>query len=196
LKPRVASLLRMAVLDAKAAEILVRAAGAAASCCLLLGRRPLGPERVLENPVRQHLLATIREMPGRSLVELRRAAGLGWGNLYHHLRRLQEAGLVETTQAGRTCLVFAKGAQSTRLLQRAALLRGATARWIAAYVLAHPGCNFKDVLAAAPVEQRTAYYHVQRLQEAELIRAGSKSRYFDLRPADDLAECLARADEN
>jgi predicted transcriptional regulator len=183
----------MAGLPGESAELLARAATAAASWALLLGRRPLGPERVLESPVRQKLYASIRARPGQTLMELRRSLGMGWGNLYHHVRRLQDAGLVETTQAGRRCLAFARGSQAAQLHQRAALLRGATARWIAAYVLAHPGCDFKDILVAAPVEQRTVYYHVQRLQEARLIRAGSGSRYFDLRPADDLAACLAQA---
>jgi predicted transcriptional regulator len=183
----------MAWFDAEATGLVARAASAAASYCLLLGRRPLGPERALESPVRQRLYASILAAPGRSLVEVRRAMGIGWGNLYHHLGRLQAAGLVEATQAGRHCLVFPKGSQAAQLHQRAALLRGATARWVASYVLAHPGCDFKDVLAEAPVEQRTAYYHVRRLQDAKLIRAGSQSRYFDLRPADDLAACLAQA---
>ncbi len=182
----------MAWFDGGAVETLARAGGALASSALLLGRRPLGPERVLESPVRQQILARARATPGLSLMELRRVMGLGWGNLYHHLKRLEKAGLVETRAAGRQCLVFPTGSRGTESHQRASMLRGATARWVAGYVLAHPGCDFADLLKDAPVEQRTVYYHVQRLQRAKLIRAGSRSRYFDLRPADDLADCLAR----
>src|SRR5437867_1047427 len=119
---------------------------------VLMGRRVLGPERALESPVRKQLYARICASPGQTLMELRRAMGMGWGNLYHHVRRLQAAGLVELAVAGRNCLVFPRGSHATGLHRRASLLRGATARWVAAYVLAHPRCNFKDILADAPVE--------------------------------------------
>lgn len=61
-----------------------------------------GPGRTSRN----QLLAIIRERRGLHKSELMRLASKGWGNVGHHLLKLEEQGLIQTESRGRLRWVF------------------------------------------------------------------------------------------
>ncbi len=60
---------------------------------------------------RDQLLAIIRERRGVHKSELMRLAGKGWGNVGHHLLRLEDQGLVAIETRGRLTWVFDKSVE-------------------------------------------------------------------------------------
>lgn len=59
-----------------------------------------------DQPTRTALLDAIRSRGGIHKSELARSVGIGWGNVGHHLRVLEEAGLVELEGRGKFLWVF------------------------------------------------------------------------------------------
>jgi DNA-binding transcriptional ArsR family regulator len=61
----------------------------------------------MTQPTRAAILAALSERRGLHKSELRRLVGIGWGNLGHHLRVLEDEGLVQLEGRGRLTWVFA-----------------------------------------------------------------------------------------
>lgn len=139
---------------------------------------------------RATILALVAEQPGIALSELLAALGIGWGSLYHHIGKLQDAGAIEVRRKGRRSLVFPADGDSTRFGDEQGLLRGATVRRVAQAVLEHPGRNVLEISDALSITPRTVYYHVNRLLKAGLIRSGSRTRHQALSPEPHLARLL------
>jgi Bacterial regulatory protein, arsR family len=157
-------------------------------------RRPrVLPETVLKSSARRALMDAIHQRPGRSRRQLSDLLDMGWGTLDHHLRILERTGHVEIIAGPHVHLVFPKGHAQTEAHKRAAFLYGTSARRVAEFILAHPGCDRADVVNASSTERRTAYYHVHRLLKHGLIRSKRPTRHAELVPADDLAALLAIA---
>lgn len=175
------------------ASLLFRAAFAARSDLPLMGRNPLTQEELVTAPLRQEILQRAKARPGMPLTELRAQLGVGWGALYHHLRKLSAAGLIEVHTVGRLNLLYLKGAHQSQQAQALALLRGTTAHRIAEAVIAQPGCSVRDLVERTGDSPRAVYYHVKRLVDAGLLTSPSRFRHVDLQPGRDLPAVLEAA---
>lgn len=131
------------------------------------------------------ILKVIERNPGITVTELALRFDLGWGSFYYHLERLRERKLIKGRRVGRRLYLQLAEAQAPRRI-----VLGKTARIIAVAIVQSPGCSMADLLATLPLTPRTLYYHVDRLREAKLITAGSKTRYTNLRPTAKLFEGL------
>ena len=114
-----------AVVDAEKAAILAGAAAATLAAGAWTGgwltRRHwwpfllalytrLRPSRILDHPVRRRITELVQEDPGISFSELARLAGIAPGQLTHHARMLEKAGVVFSSPDGQTRRFFHVGA--------------------------------------------------------------------------------------
>ena len=132
---------------------------------------------------RASILDHVRRRPGISVTALRRATSLGWGSLYHHLRRLLLADLVRVAAAGGARLVFpAEAVPDARgCALRRALACPATLAVLDA-VAAGAGRDVEAVRAATGMKARVVHYHLKRLVQVGAVESASRTRYRQLRP--------------
>lgn len=141
-----------------------------------------GPE-LLEHPVRRELVQRIEAHPGIHYQDLVRAMGKGKGAIEHHLRKLQEAGLVKALAAGGyTCWFPTK--YDHRLVGAAPALKSDGARAVLAAVQAHPGTSARAVGLATGLSPAAVNHHLQRLAGAGLVSIVRAGRSLSILPTD------------
>lgn len=128
--------------------------------------------RVLTSAERMRILQVVYERPGISLTELAQRASMTWGQLNYHLGRLEQAGLVHSTKAGRHRLVFPEKAPEEAPEDRALLLEK-TARLLALLIVENPRVSVTDLVHMSGETPRVVYYHVKKLLEAGLVTSSS-----------------------
>lgn len=100
--------------------VFAAAAGAGASAGLWLTRRHwwplllplytrLRPSAILDHPVRRRIADLVQQNPGVTFGELARLAGIAPGQLTHHARMLERAGVVFSSPDGQTRRFFHVG---------------------------------------------------------------------------------------
>lgn len=151
---------------------------------------PRRAERLLSAPVRRNVLDVVARHPGLPVGELQTLVGVGWGTLHHHLKKLEEAGLVRTHSVGRRRIVHLAGEGAH---EGFALLRGRTARNVARAIVDNPGIGIVDLARVSGGSPRAVYYHVKRLVEAGLVTNGGNTRYAHLSAMEPLPRILRAA---
>src|SRR5438067_13789875 len=73
-------------------------------------RQPDTGSHVLAHPLRRAILDVVKaSRVGMTMGELRQVVRLGWGNAYHHLHKLERAGLIRMQRIGRRLVITAAG---------------------------------------------------------------------------------------
>lgn len=149
-------------------------------------------ERLLDSPGRQRILAMAHSHPGEPVGTFLERLGMGWGTLHHHLKRLEDAGLLHTRAAGRRRLVYPGPAAETipALEKGRAILAGRTTRRVADAILARPGVGIEQLVVGLGESPRAVYYHVKRLVDAGLALPDPQARYAFLMPGPLLRDLL------
>jgi len=130
----------------------------------------LRTHRLLDHPVRASLMQRIEARPGTHYQELMRAEGKGKGAVEHHLRKMEDAGLVRVERGGgRTCY-FPKRTDG-RAVAATVALKSDGAKAVLAAVLARPGCTAKDAASRAGLAPATVSQHIRKLADAGLLQA-------------------------
>ena len=126
-------------------------------------------DRLLEHPARRHARDLVEQNPGIHHQELVRRLGKGKGGAEHHLRKLEDAGLlVVRRSSGYTCY-FVPG-QATRHASAAApLLKSPVAQGIVQAMTAQPGITHAELARRLDVRPATIHYHVTRLRAGGLL---------------------------
>lgn len=126
------------------------------------GRPPLDdtPEAALQAESRQAILAVVKRVPGIPVTELMREVGLGEGVFYHHFRKLEASGLLETRDTISHKRVFLAG---TAPPEEESILLSATTRWVASCILKRPGSSSAEIAEEMGFAQRVVRRHLQRL---------------------------------
>lgn len=129
---------------------------------------------LLASPLRERLLAHVREHPGVRYRELQRALGLPNGALAHHLRILLREKLVEEAREGHAVRFFVPGARPAEPSD--------TTERVLAYVRANPGATGAGVAGALGLTASLAGYHLQKLADEGRIerrREGVRVRAYE-----------------
>ncbi|MEA3204241.1 MAG: hypothetical protein QOI63_1921, partial [Thermoplasmata archaeon] len=136
--------------------------------------------KVLDNPVRARVHQAVVGDPGLSVEEVRARAGVAWGTAVHHLRRLEDTGLlVSVTQNARRRYFAANTPASSRRVQVAALSHP-TARRVADLVRQRPGVDQTGLCEALGLRNPSASKHLQELAAQGLVlpeRLGRRCHY-------------------
>lgn len=142
--------------------------------------------QVLDNPVRARVHDAVVQDPGLSLEEVRARAGIAWGTAVHHLRRLEDTGLlVSVAQGARRRYFAANTAASGRRAQVAALAQP-TARRVAECVRHQPGVDQSALCAALGLRNPAASKHLHRLAAQGLVLAERDGRHCRYHPTEAL----------
>lgn len=113
--------------------------------------------------------------------ELRAQVELGWGNAYHHLRKLERAGLIRTRRIGRRFVIVPRsGVVDEMEVHARAILRGGTALRVCSDIANHPGTDVTHIATRLDETTRAVYYHVGRLTGCGLVVSKSPARQFAL----------------
>jgi predicted transcriptional regulator len=136
----------------------------------------LDRDSAVDHPRRQEVLAAIEASPGISLNELGRRTEIPKGALTHHLRVLERLGLLTSRRERiwtrffpphhvrrRIAIVTTRQEDVTQLLSR------------------EPGLSQSDLALRLGLQRKAAQYHLDRLEEAGVVRsdrAGRKTVYF------------------
>lgn len=151
-----------------------------------------GPQ-LLDHPVRKELMQRIEAQPGLHYQDLVRAMGKGKGAVEHHLRKLQDGGLVKSIAAGGyTC--FFPVAFDRRLTAAAPALKSAGARRVLAAIQANPGASATTIGALTGLSPAAVNHHLQRLGAAGLVDVLRNGRSLSLQPTA-LASQVAAANQ-
>lgn len=132
------------------------------------------------SPLRAEILATVAATPGITFSKLRERVPAGWGTLYHHVWKLTNAGELETRVIGRRRLLYLRGTAQAAEVAALGLVRGKTARLVAATIAANPHLSFKDLVERTGESERVVYYHLKRLIGAGLVSSSSRTRHYNL----------------
>lgn len=160
---------------------------------LARARQPDTGAHILGSPIRREILAAVLERPGLTLGELRSKVRLGWGNAYHHLAKLQRAGLVQMERYGRRLVVFPAAEPLDAMAAPAlAILRGQTARAICDDIARHAPTDVSSIATRTGRSPRAVYYHVRQLIAVGLVESRSLVRQFSLYPSALHARILER----
>ena len=141
-------------------------------------------ERALRSATARRILEAVERRPGATLSDLRRATGLGWGTIYHHLARLQRAGHVTLEKRGRLRRAFPKGKDHVPPRDH----HGRTRRRVAAAIVELGPVGVDALVKATGLSRRVVYHHAKRLIEAGLVERSRLDR--TLRALPDLARLL------
>ncbi|HJQ92803.1 MAG TPA: winged helix-turn-helix transcriptional regulator, partial [Candidatus Thermoplasmatota archaeon] len=136
------------------------------------------PERVLDHPARKGLHVLVEANPGIHFQELVRRTGFGRGQLEHHLRKLEHAGLVSRVKGDSYACFFARGQVDRRVMAAAPLLRSDGGRRVLAALQHRPGASTRDLAEQLGLAVGTVSYHVKRLREAGMLDSAEGSLHL------------------
>lgn len=148
--------------------------------------------RTLRSPIRMQVYSLVQKHSGLTVHQLARKLSLTWGTVHYHVARLQAAGLVVSRRIGRSRVILAKDGPQDGLADALAILHEETARRIALTIVENPHRGVLEVMDAAGVSQRVAYYHVKRLLRAGLIASVSPTNHRGLVATPKLFRALDR----
>lgn len=142
----------------------------------------ISKDAVLLHGSRENIYRLVKENPGIHAHEVAERLDLAWGTAIHHLKLLEQNGLLTSYRDGRYKRFFLVGDQRLAQKEAVALLRNDTARRIVEAVVGRPGLIQKDVCEALGVSSSLATWHLQRLAEAGLVLAHRRGRVVHYEP--------------
>jgi len=148
------------------------------------------PEK--EGDVREAILGYLTATPGAHLSKVRDDLELGTGETQHHLRRLLEAGAVESFRDGDYRRFFPADRFSGFEQVALGYLRRETPRGMVIELLSDPDASAGDLAAALDVAPPTVSKHAAALEEAGLL--DRESGYALARPETMLVLLVRYAD--
>ncbi len=131
---------------------------------------------VLVHNTREQLYQFIRNNPGPSFSDLRRALELSNGTLVHHLRILEMQEFIKPVRDGFRTRFYIRG---PRIVPTTYLTR--TQMAILESIQTHPGLTQKELAQLLGLPRESVFYHARKLETAGKLRAAKEGkwvRYF------------------
>ena len=119
--------------------------------------------------VREAILGYVDAAPGAHFSKLRDDLQLGTGETQHHLRRLLDAGAVETRRDGDYRRVYPAGRFTAEEQVALGYLRRETPRGMVLELLRRPASTGSDLAAALDVSRSTVSKYAAELADAGLL---------------------------
>ena len=131
--------------------------------------RLVEPSTAGDVDVREAILGYVDAAPGAHFSKLRDDLQLGTGETQHHLRRLLDAGAVETRRDGDYRRVFPAGRFTPEEQVALGYLRRATPRGMVIALLRNPAATGSELAASLDVSPSTVSKYAAELEEAGLL---------------------------
>jgi DNA-binding transcriptional ArsR family regulator len=136
----------------------------------------------LLHPTRREIYKAICELPGiyfynliNELADSERAS-LSFGTLSHHLRKLEESGLIASTKIDGKRVYYPKRLRDPEIERTFTLLRNENARKIFLYIVNNENCYQNEIARALGLHHDTVSYHAEKLAEEFLIEKEKDSK--------------------
>lgn len=136
----------------------------------------LGRDEVLDHDARDRMYRIIQDEPGIHVSELMRRVDGGWGGLMHHLHVLEDKEYVTSRDDGRYRRLFPVGQYNPDRMDTIALLRNESTAEALDIIARRPGINQSELASRMGMKPPSARYHLQKLQEAGLVRKEKDGR--------------------
>ncbi|HUR61793.1 MAG TPA: hypothetical protein VM286_05450 [Candidatus Thermoplasmatota archaeon] len=136
--------------------------------------------KVLDNPVRARVHETVLQDPGLSVEEIRARSGVAWGTAVHHLRRLEDTGLLVSVTHNARRRYFAANTAASQRRGHVAALAHPTARRVAELVRQRPGVGQTELCETLGLRNPAASKHLGQLAQQGLVlpeRVGRSCHY-------------------
>lgn len=152
-------------------------------------------DELLEHPMRSRILDAVRGRPGIGLRQLRDQVqpdqgGCAFSSLYHHLRLLEEFGIVTTRRAGRYRRVYLNGGPQGSSATALSILQNEPLPALAHLLMTNPGANqsaiWKHFRERHPCSRQIIGYHLRRLEAHALTRSSRQGAAKTYYPTDTL----------
>lgn len=158
---------------------------------LLLYRRLRRPQ-VLDHDHREAILDHLADEAPATVGALARALDLDYKTVQHHVRVLEDFGLVEARDRGRHRAIFPADEAPPELPDPLAG-EHATALALLRVVAEEPGLTQTEAAARLDLARSTVHWHAQRLAEKDLLRAPDGAPGLEAGPAlEDVRDVLDR----
>lgn len=139
---------------------------------------------LLLHPIRREIFKIICENPGSYFYDLTKEFGTESNNpsspatVQWHLRKLINAGLIDTVKHGGKRVYYPKGLRDKEVEKAYTILRNKTAREIFHYIVNNENAYQKQIASSIRdgVHHDTVRWHTQRLAEVDLIEERSEGR--------------------
>lgn len=147
-----------------------------------------GP-RVLDNPRRAELNNLVCKRPGITVPDLCNASRLSRNAVLHHLRMLEDQGMIVHRRMGRSTHWFENGGRYGRERKDAyAVLHDDRTRDVAQFILAHPGSHQGAIGSSLGLSPSVVHWHMKRLEDAALVQRERSGRSMLCYPGGPLSE--------
>ncbi len=157
---------------------------------LMRGRvqyRPTHKDRLAEHPIRRTILDISANEPGLTMTAMRRRLGCAWGTLHHHMRMLEDAGMIHTAALGRRRRIFPGDMPEQELEKKSIMARGRM--WdLARWVIARPGAVQMEITSELALTRKTLRTYVDNMVAAGLIDEVVEGRYRAYYPREELID--------
>lgn len=145
---------------------------------------------LLDNPVRARVHDVVTQDPGLSLSEVRARTGIAWGTAVHHLRRLEDHGMVVSVNLLAHRRYFAANTPAASQRTALAVVIHPTARRIAQLVIERPGIDQSGICQALGLNNPAASKHLRQFEAQGLVHSHRSGRSRFYRPTDALGSAL------
>jgi predicted transcriptional regulator len=149
----------------------------------LLGTKFVTNENVLENDARRAIFEYIKTNPGCHLRETAGALQLSTTNVLWHLRKLEEANLVngKKLEGYKVFYPVEGGVEAKRMGLALAVLRNPNARQVLGTIARNPGIHQREIARLLTVNHGTVRWHLKKLGIVQLVlevKKGAISMYY------------------
>ncbi|MES2154715.1 MAG: winged helix-turn-helix transcriptional regulator [bacterium] len=136
--------------------------------------------KLLDNPVRARVHEVITQDPGLSLSDVRTRTGIAWGTAVHHLRRLEDNGMVVSVSQLSRRRYFAADTPAASQRTAMAVVMHPTARRIANLVSQQPGLDQTAICQTLGLNNPSASKHLRQFagQGLVLVERDGRSRIY------------------
>jgi predicted transcriptional regulator len=141
--------------------------------------------QVLDHKLRDKVHALIRENPAITPTELKKATGVGWGTIVHHLAVMEREGLIASRIEGRHRRFFLADEVPPRERASLAVLANQRTQEIYTDLLDNPGLATPELAQRVGLSSPGALWHLKRLEGSGLVSRRRDGRYVRYYPSQD-----------
>jgi len=154
-------------------------------------------EDLLDHPRRKKIHETVKEAPGLNWSQLQRETGLSVGALMFHLRRLESDDVVlrkPSTNDNEVLFFTQEDEELWRDPRTRVRFGNESTRRIAEIVADDEGLSAKDIAEELDVTPAAVRYHLQKLEDKELVQRRRDGRYVRYEADRELTNWMERVD--
>ena len=135
---------------------------------------------LLLHPLRRDIYRLVCENPGSYFFEIASTLTAPHGTISWHIRKLEQAGLIQSMKFGGKRVYFPKNLRPEEVEKAFVVLKHPTARKIFAYILNNPDSHQSQIAKELNLHHDTVRHHTSRMEQVQLVesyKSGRKTCY-------------------